>query len=274
MKTDPECCGWSSWAAMAGMGGDGRPAEAAPVVAGPTAWRSRLLERRMVAARTLAATVERPSGFDFRAGQYVDVTLQNPPYDDLLGPTRSFSIASAPGERDLLLLMRMRDSAFKRSLAELPIGAPLLLDGPADDLGLEPDPRSPVVYLAGGVGIAPFLGVLREAAATTGRLPATLFYSNRRPEDGAYLGELRDLELRLTGFRFVPTMTQLATSEQRWSGETERLSTAMLQRHLPALRGPRYYLSGSTTFISGLCQQIERAGVPAGDIRIEMYTGY
>jgi ferredoxin-NADP reductase len=235
---------------------------------------SRLLGRELVAAETLACVLERPAGFGFRAGQYVDVTLPEPLFNDPLGPTRSFSIASAPAERELLLLMRMRDSAFKRSIAMMPLGTPVLVDGPADDLALTLDDDRPRVFLAGGVGIAPFLGALREVATGEGRLAATLFYSNRRPEDAAYLRELCALATRIEDFRCIPTMTRMPTSVRRWAGETERLGVPMLERYLPSLSGPRYFLSGSTTFISGLCQEIERAGVPGADIRIEMYTGY
>ncbi|HEX6965043.1 MAG TPA: FAD-dependent oxidoreductase [Gemmatimonadaceae bacterium] len=235
---------------------------------------SRLIGRHCVAHRTLAVVLERPAGFVFRAGQYIDITLPEPRFTDLLGPTRSFSIASAPSERDLLLVMRVRDSAFKRSLAEMPLGAPVLIDGPADDLALTLDDGRPAVFLAGGVGIAPFLSAVREAAFLATPIDATLFYSNRRPDDAAYLRELSLLTTRVAGFRCVPTMTRMASSAHRWSGESEHLGVPMLERHLATLRGPRYYLSGSTGFISGLCQEIERAGVPGSDIRIEMYTGY
>lgn len=239
-----------------------------------TIYGSRLVRREPVAHRTLACVLERPQGFSFRAGQYIDVTLPEPLFDDLLGPTRSFSIASSPTEPELLLLMRMRESAFKRSIVAMPLGAPVLVDGPADDLAFHVVDGRPLVMLAGGVGIAPFLGVLREAAANHGQLPATLFYANRRPEDAAYLDELLALERRVAGYRCVPTMTRMHDSAMDWKGDTERLDAAMLSRYLPALVGPRYYLSGSTLFISGVYQELTRAGVPGSDIRTEMYTGY
>lgn len=235
---------------------------------------SRLLKRAPVAHETLACVIERPHGFAFRAGQYIDVTLPHPPYDDLLGPTRSFSIASAPGERDLLLLMRVRDSAFKRAIAEMPLGSSVLLDGPADDLFLTVEDNRLAVFLAGGVGVATFLGAIRNAAEHATPLNATLFYSNRRPKDAAYLTELASLAERVRHFRFVPIMTRLERSMESWKGETERIGAQLLVRYLPSLRGPRYYMSGSTTFISGVRQTIANAGVPASDIRIEMYTGY
>jgi len=239
-----------------------------------TIYASRLIHRELVAHETLACVLERPEGFIFRAGQYVDVTLPNPPHDDLLGPTRSFSIASAPAERDLLLLMRVRDTAFKRAMAGMPLGSPVLLDGPVDDLSLAIDDGRRAVFLAGGVGVAPFLGAIRHAARREAGLDATLFYSNRRPEDAAFLEEIASLAERVEGLRFVPTMTRMNLSARPWAGETERIGVPLLERYLPSIHGPRYYLSGSTLFISGVRQEIARAGVPGSDVRVEMYTGY
>jgi len=48
----------------------------------------------------------------------------------------------------------------------------------------------------------------------------------------------------------------------------------MIHRHVDQARRPRYYGSGSTLFVSGLCYQLEQSGVPARDMRIEMYPGY
>jgi len=235
---------------------------------------SRLLRRTRVAHETLECTVERPDGFSFRVGQYLDITLPDPPYDDLLGPTRSFSIASAPGEHGLSLLMRLRGSAFKRAMAEMPLGSTLLLDGPVDDLSLSVDDGRSAVFLAGGVGIAPFLGAIRHASAHRDEMNVTLFYSNRRPEDAPYLDELAAHAVRVKGLRFIPTMTRMELSELTWSGETTRIGLPMLERYLPSLHGPHYYLSGSTLFISGVRQELAHAGIPGGDIRMEMYTGY
>ena len=233
-----------------------------------------IVRREMVAADTLACSVRRPAAFTFDPGQYVEVTLLRPPFDDSQGPTRAMSIASAPEDDDLLLLMRLRDTAFKRSIASLPIGAPVLLDGPADDLRFEQTGRGHFVMVAGGVGIAPFRAALRRALTTDGQLDATLFYSNRRPEDAAYLAELCDIEQHVRGLRVVPTMTRMSESTMSWYGETERLSAPMIARYVPDFRDARFYVSGSTSLISGLCQDLERAGVSAGHIRVELYAGY
>ncbi|HET7276282.1 MAG TPA: FAD-dependent oxidoreductase [Longimicrobiaceae bacterium] len=235
---------------------------------------TRLRHRKLVAHETLAIGVDRPGEFDFEAGQYADLTVFNAGDRDALGPIRSLSIASVPGADYLEFIMRVRDTAFKRSLATLPVGADLLVEGPFDDLGFSRENGREMVFIAGGVGIAPFMSVLRETAAAGGELPATLFYSNRRPEDAAYLEELRRLEDDISGLRLVPTMTGMAESSLEWEGETARLEMDLLERYLPSIVGPSYYIVGSPTLISQMRRTLTGAGVPDADIGLEMYSGY
>lgn len=233
-----------------------------------------LVDCRQVAHATLAVQVKRPAGFDFRPGQYVDVTIPEPRYSDGLGPIRSFSIASAPDAERLEFVMRMRPSAFKRSLVELVPGTPLILEGPFPDLELEAEPERERVLLAGGVGVAPFLSLLRDRATTGAPLNAVLFYSNRRPEDAAFLDELVALARAIDGFRFVPTMTAMASSSTPWDGETRRIGLPLLQRELPSLAGPSWFIVGSPEFVSGTRSTLWAASVPPRDIALELYTGY
>ena len=237
-------------------------------------YRSRLLAREVVAEDTIACQIERPEGFEFEVGQYLDVALVDPRFVDAQGNSRSMSIASAPHEPELTVLMRVRDSAYKRSIAALPIGSPLIIEGPADDLGLRRVWGKRLALVAGGVGVAPFMSLLRDAKRRGDGLEATLFYSNRRPEDAPWLDVLEALSREVPGFSYVPVMTRMSDSSRPWEGETERLGIPLFERYLPQLVGARYFISGSTLLVSALCQELERAGVPPRDIRIEMYSGY
>lgn len=169
---------------------------------------------------------------------------------------------------------RRRERIAGKPIAALPIGASVLLDGPADDLRFESTGTGHCVMVAGGVGIAPFRAALRQALTTSGRLDATLFYSNRRPEDAAYLADFCEIEQHVRGLRVVPTMTRMAESAMSWRGATERLSATMIARYVPDFRDARFYVSGSTSLISGLCQDLARAGLIPGRIRVELYAGY
>jgi ferredoxin-NADP reductase len=81
----------------------------------------KLTQREEVADRTMAFHFEKPEGFLYKAGQYTDFTLIDPPETDAEGNIRGFSLASAPYEKDLKITTRLRDTAFKRVMKELPL---------------------------------------------------------------------------------------------------------------------------------------------------------
>jgi hypothetical protein len=95
-----------------------------------------LQAQKTVCAGTSAFYFAKPEGFEFEAGQFVNFTLLSPGDTDLEGNTRALSIASAPHERNLMVAMRLRTTAFKRTLNSLPLNTQLLLQGPYGSLTL------------------------------------------------------------------------------------------------------------------------------------------
>ena len=93
-------------------------------------YKIKLKAKEEIAAGTMAFHFEKPEGFAYKAGQFADYTLINPPETDTEGNTRGFSLASAPYEKDLMLATRMRDTAFKRVLKTVALGTELTLDAP------------------------------------------------------------------------------------------------------------------------------------------------
>jgi len=126
-------------------------------------FRTRLSSRNSVAEGTMAFYFARPMGFSFQAGQASDLTLLNPPETDSEGNIRTFSIASPPFEEQLTFATRMRDTAFKRSLKVVPLGSEVQIAAPSGSFTLHKNANKPAVFLAGGIGITPFLSVVRQA---------------------------------------------------------------------------------------------------------------
>ena len=75
-----------------------------------------LQAHKTLCAGTSAFYFAKPEGFYFEAGQFVNFTLLGPGDTDQEGNTRTLSIASAPHERNLMVAMRLRSTAFKRTL--------------------------------------------------------------------------------------------------------------------------------------------------------------
>jgi ferredoxin-NADP reductase len=180
----------------------------------------RLVRRETVAEGTIAFWFSEPSGFRHQAGQSLLMRLINAPETDREGDARTFTIASAPHEAELMIATRMRDTAFKRFLRAAPVGTVFRVDGPAGEMVLHEDASRPAVFLAGGIGITPFRAIAQSAANE--RLPHRLylFYSNRRPEDIAFLAELQCIERLNPNYRLIATMVEPEKSAQRWVGET------------------------------------------------------
>ena len=233
-----------------------------------------LRKREEIAEGTMAFHFDKPPGFEFRPGQSLDWTLIDPPETDGEGNIRAFSIASAPFDPDLMIATRLRDTAFKRVLRSMPLGTEAKIDGPSGSFTLHKNMSKPAVFLAGGIGITPFFSILRQAAHD--RIPQRLllFYSNRRPEDAAFLNDLRDLAKLNPNFHLLLTMTEMSKSSQPWSGETKFIDHEMLSRHIPNLRGPIYYIAGPPGMVNAMRQVLTQAGVDEDDIRIEEFSGY
>jgi ferredoxin-NADP reductase len=222
----------------------------------------------------MAFYFEKPSQFDFKPGQSADLTLSNPPETDAEGNTRTFSIASPPFENQLMFATRMRDTAFKRSVKKVPLGTEAKIDSTMGSFTLHKSSAKPAVFLAGGIGITPFLSIVRQADHD--RLPHKLhlFYSNRRPEDTPFLDTLQMLEKSNPNFQLVCTMTGMPRSKGEWKGETGLINREMLSRHLTSLQGPVYYTAGPPAMVAGMRKMLVSAGVDEDDIRTEDFAGY
>jgi ferredoxin-NADP reductase len=223
-----------------------------------------LLGRDEVAAGTMAFRFTRPVGFDFRPGQSVSLALLEPPAEPN-SAQRVFSLASAPDEPELMVATRMREgSAFKRALQALPPGAKVRLKGPRGVMTLHEDRSRAAVFIAGGIGITPFLSMLRLAAHERDARPIFLVYSNRRPQDAPFLAELQAIAGKLSGFRLLARMT-----------DTQGFVDAdAIRGFAGAAAAPLYYLAGPPAMVDAMQTVLRGMGAIEADVRSEQFYGY
>jgi len=233
-----------------------------------------LVAREEVAERTMAFHFARPAGFEYAAGQAIDLELSGAQAGAAAGMRHAFSLVSAPFQPELTIATRMRDSAYKRALASLPTGAGATIDGPFGSLGLPEDRVRPAVFIAGGIGITPFVSMLRQAERDRLAQPLILVYSNRRPEDAAFLSELQQLEKQNPNFHLVATMTQPGKSRLPWAGETGPIDEALLKRAVGDLSAPMYYVVGPPALVEAMQATLQFAGVAPERIATEEFYGY
>lgn len=234
---------------------------------------ARIKEKQEVAKGTLLVTFDLlGEEVDFKPGHYFWVTLPETGHQDERGLRRHISVVTSPNEKGILgLATRMRDTAFKRTLGELPVGAEVDVEHPKGDFALPEDTSRPYVFVAGGIGITVFRSMLRYIHEE--RLPyrVTLIYSNRDRESTAFLDELRELEQELPDFRLVLTMTQ----DTGWDGETRKIDAQFFGDYLGEdLNAFTYVAAGPPGMIDAVKQALQEAGVRDENVLAQGYAGY
>lgn len=237
--------------------------------------RASIKEKKEIAEGTLQVTYDLlGKQAKFKPGQYFFVTLINPPYLDNRGAMRHFSIvnsiANAPGSGEIVMATRIGESAFKRALLEVPEGTQVELGPIQGDFILPEKSDQPLVFIAGGIGITPFMSMIRYIDQNKLPYNITLIYSNRSQKSTAFLKDLQKISKDNPNIKVIFTMTD----DDRWEGEKRRIDARFIQDHLDNINEYIYFVAGPKAMVEALVQALEEAGVNSKNIRKENFSGY
>ena len=212
------------------------------------------------------------TSFTFRPNQAVRVIL--PGVEDPWGPRRSFSLSSSPTEKEFIAVTtKITDTPYKQALARLRSGDRAIIVGPRGDFFYEPS--RPALFLAGGIGVAPFRGMLKFASDTHGTQPIRLLYSARTPEEFAFREELDRLTGPATPFEVHYTVTRTHESPTRWAGRVGRIDEGWVREHAEGLDHPKFYVVGLPEMATPVLEMLRsRLGVVEDDLEYEFFKGY
>jgi ferredoxin-NADP reductase len=228
-------------------------------------------ETRELAEGTLLALFAVEDYPDYRPGAYFWVELPDRGHDDEKGLRRHISLVTSPTEHGVVgLATRLRDTAFKRTLAELEVGDEVQVEEPKGSFLLPEDTDVEYVFVAGGIGITVFRSMLRYIADSGEPYRVTLVYSNRDRSSTPFLDELAELEQGIPGLRVVLTMTD----DEAWEGERRRVDPAMLADVLGGLDGRTFLVAGPPAMAEGVADSLREAGVPEERVRADRFSGY
>lgn len=193
----------------------------------------------------------------FVAGQYVDLQLPNVTGDPR-GASRVLTFTSLPNDPLLSFVLKHFElqSPYKQRLQELEPGEEAGVNDAMGDLVLPKDPNTPLVFLAGGIGMASYAGMLRELLARKEERPVFLFYSlrSRREQIFQELTDAYPLQLK----QIVLAPNRLTAQEVKDSTPPDAL----------------IYLSGSQSFVEGLRGDLESLGTSHEQIVFDYFDGY
>lgn len=235
--------------------------------------RSRIKVKQEVAKQTLLVVFDLlGEEVEFHPGQYFWVELPNIGYDDERGLRRHISIVTSPNERGVLgLATRLRDTAFKKTLAELDVGAEVDVEEPKGDFSLPMETDRPYAFIAGGIGITVFRSMLRYIVEEGLPHRVTLVYSNRDRESTAFFDELQAMDRENENIRVVFVMTD----DPEWEGERRRVDADVLGVHLEGELGDYVYIAaGPPGMVDAMESVLSGAGVPEEQVLVQRFAGY
>ena len=233
--------------------------------------RATVAEKREVAKGTLLVLFAVESYPAYRPGHYFWVELPDREHQDEKGLRRHISLVTSPTEPGVVgLATRLRDTAFKRTLAELEVGDEVEVEEPKGSFLLPEDTSPEYVFVAGGIGITVFRSMLRYIADEGLPYRITLVYSNGDRESAAFLDELVELEEKIEGLRVVLTMTE----DAGWEAESRRIDAAMLRVHVGELEDKQFLVAGPPTMTDAVVEALLAAGVPEDRVLADKFSGY
>jgi ferredoxin-NADP reductase len=244
-----------------------------PPLDGSMPWREAVIERIERRTPRVVSVFLRASLGQHYAGQHLDVRLTAP---DGYQALRSYSIASAPGERWIeLVVERLENGEVSPYFAEVaqpddvieirgPLGGHFVWT--ADDGG-------PLLLVAAGSGVAPLLAILRHRALTAPHIDTLLAYSVPVWAEVIHGDQLLHADADDPHFRLVVTTTR---EGRRRPGDFERRLDREVLREILGQWGARpehAYVCGSTPFVEAVSTALVEVGVRADRVRTERYGG-
>jgi ferredoxin-NADP reductase len=231
----------------------------------------RVLAHRMVTPGIREVAFASDAAVRFRPGQWIELHVPHPSAD-ARGSRRVFSLATPPDHADgLAVAFRLTEapSSFKRALSALPAGGLVRATGVGGDFVLPKDPSVPLLLVAGGIGITPFVSQLAALARDAERRDVVVVLLMGPGDQPAYADVLVDAGARVV----VVSPERPSAMPAGWTyvaGPT--IDEAALSDAVPDARDRVAYVSGSPGMVDHTRRLLRRAGVRR--VRTDAFSGY
>ncbi len=209
-------------------------------------------KHRKIEERVVVAEFECEGGFVFHPGQYIQIVLAN-------GDKRYFSITNSPNEKSIIrIATRPGDSAFKKDLLGMKEGTEVAINGPWGDLDLPKDKARPLIFIAGGIGITPFLSMVTFAEEE--KWPTEIDFLRFDSDEPIFREEIQALADRYKNLKVHYFSI--------------RADTDALRPFFKPDAKQMFLLAGPTGFVNSVFEILRGIGVEPRNIAFESFTGY
>jgi predicted ferric reductase len=220
-------------------------------------------------AWTLAVKPVGHAGMRFIPGQFAWLTAWNSPFSDREHP---FSISSSASNPEKIEFTIKELGDFTSTIKEMKPGQKVYLDGPFGAFSVDRHPHAKGYnFIAGGIGITPFMSMLRTLKDRNDKRPLLLIYANNRWEDITFREEIEALQNSLN----LKVVHVLANPPEGWQGERGFVTSEILERYLPEEREANVYetfICGPPPMMDAIERTLPKLGISLGDFHSERFN--
>ena len=215
---------------------------------------------------TVRVAARRGEVLRFQPGQFAWLTLRAGPF---AGAEHPFSFSGSAENRSELSFTIKELGDFTATIGTVKVGETAHVDGPYGAFSPDQYPEAPGwVLIAGGVGLAPMMSMLRTFADRGERRPVLLVCAHRTDASRLFVAEMQALERRLA-LTVVPVLEE---PPDGWTGERGRVTVDLLRRVWPeGTMARECFLCGPVPMTQGVSRALREIGVPGGNIHVELF---
>lgn len=228
--------------------------------------------KRLIARDTYEFEFETTTPLKYVPGQYMEWTLPHPKVDNR-GNRRYFSLSSIANESPSFAIKYYTPpSSYKAHLIMMPVGATLSATSLAGDFTLPKETNTSLVFVAGGIGIAPFRSMVRQVVADKKKVEITLIYVNKTADEVCYLPLWEEAKAYGVSTHFC--LTDKDNLPTPWHGLTGHLTPEIIKSVLPKWQSSTYYISGPQRLVESVEEVLKNIKIPKNQIVTDFFPGY
>ncbi|MBN2109484.1 MAG: xylene monooxygenase [Methanosarcinaceae archaeon] len=210
---------------------------------------------------------KRPEGFDFKAGQYIVVTIAVQGED----VSKPFSLSSSPTEEGHIeFTKKLTGHVFSNALDSLEVGDVMMISGPYGKMSFEGE-HERIALLSGGIGITPMRSICKYCTDMGLDTDVILICSDRSEEDMVFQAELDEMICQNHGLHVFQTLTRASDA---WKGTRGRINAAIIENKVPDYRDREFFICGPPAMLGSMLEMLHSIGVDDKKIKKESLTGY
>jgi len=204
----------------------------------------------------------------FTAGQFVELTVKHDKPDSR-GQKRWFTLSSSPKNEFINITSRMADeksSSYKIALWKLKPGDEVTISDPMGDFVMPKLNQTPLIFVAGGIGITPFMSMLDWIIDSGEERPINLLHGVRTEEEIIFQDNIKKSKIHTT----------IAVSEpsSAWGGERGRITAEMILGLEKPNDNTLIYVSGPEPMVEALEKDLKKAGVKSSQLVLDFFPNY